>query len=184
MSFIPLLWLPILVSAVVVFALSAASHMFLPWRVSEFRALPGAEPVQGAIRELPPGQYAFPMEDDPRRRGGKEAMARWAAGPAGWLTVVPRGPISMGRNMGQSFLVYLVVSFLAAYLAAFVLGEAPTQLAIVRVISTVGVLTYGVATVFNSIWYDRPWRHYAADLLDAVVQAFAMALVFAWLWPR
>jgi hypothetical protein len=184
MSFIALLWLPILVSAAVVFALSAASHMFLPWRLNEHARLPGHEAVQAAVRDLPAGQYGFPFEEDPRQRGSKIAMERWAAGPSGWLTIVPRRPIAMGRNLALSFLVNLVVSFLAAYLAAFALGDAPERIAITRVVSVVGVLAYGVGTCFNSIWYARPWRAYAADLLDAVVQGFAMALVFAWLWPR
>jgi hypothetical protein len=55
---------------------------------------------------------------------------------------------------------------------------------VVRVVSTVGVLTYGVSPVFSSIWYHRPWRAYASDLFDAVLFAFAMAGTFCWLWPR
>jgi len=90
----------------------------------------------------------------------------------------------MGRNMGQSFLVYLVVSFLSAYLATFALGTRPPTIAVVRFISTVGVLAYAVGTSFHSIWFSRPWKAYAADVLEAVVQGFAMAGVFAWLWPR
>lgn len=184
MTFIALLWLPILLSAVLVFAVSAASHMFLPWRQDEFRHVPGAEALQAAVRDLPPGQYLFPAGPDPKARGSREWMERWAAGPSGWLTLVPRGPISMGRNMGQSLLVYLVVSFLAAYVSELALGAAPTRLAIVRVISVIGILAYGVGTSFTSIWYARPWKAYALDLLDAVVQGFVMAGVFAWLWPR
>jgi hypothetical protein len=184
MSFIALLWLPILLSAVVVFAVSAASHMLLPWRRDEFGHVPGAEAVQAAVRDLAPGQYVFPAGPDPKERGTKLALERWAAGPSGWLTIVPREPLNMGRNMGQSFLVYLVVSFLAAYLAQLALGDAPSRLAIVRVLSVVGILAYGVGTCFTSIWYSRPWKAYALDLLDAVIQGFAMAGVFAWLWPR
>jgi hypothetical protein len=184
MDFITQLWLPIVVSAVVVFFLSAASHMLLPWRLREFRAVPGFEAVQAAVRDLAPGQYLFPAEADPKARGSKEAMARWAAGPSGWLTIVPRQPIGMGRNMGQSLLVYLVVSFLTAYLASFALGAAPPTVSIVRLISTIGILSYSVGTSFSSIWFSRPWKAWAADLLDAIVQGFAMAAVFAWLWPR
>ena len=36
MSFLATLWLPLVVSAVVVFVLSAASHMVLPWRRNEW----------------------------------------------------------------------------------------------------------------------------------------------------
>lgn len=185
MEFIPQLWLPILLSAVLVFAISAASHMLLPWRAGEFRHVPGYESLQAAVKDLPPGQYLFPAGPDRRERGSREAMERWAAGPSGWLTIVPREPIRMGRNMGLSFVAYLAVSFLVAYLASFTLGTAarPPTIAIVRVVSTVGVLAYAVGTVFQSIWYSRPWTAWGADVLDAIVQAFAMAAVFAWLWP-
>lgn len=184
MDFLTLLWLPILLSAVAVFVVSAASHMLLPWRRAEFGHVPGFEAVQAAIQGLPPGQYLFPAGSDPKERGSKEAMGQWAAGPSGWLTIVPRGPMAMGRNMGQSFLVYLVVSFLAAYLATFALGASPPTIAIVRHVSTVGILSYAVGTSFHSIWFSRPWRAYVTDVLEAVVQGFAMAAVFAWLWPR
>jgi hypothetical protein len=184
MSFIALLWLPILLSAVVVFALSAASHMLAPWRKNEVGHIPGQQAVQAAVRDLPPGQYAFPADPDPKQRATRQSMERWAAGPSGWLTMVPRGPMGMGRNMALSFLVNVAVALLAAYVAAFTLGEAPGRLTILRLVSTVGVLSYGVAQIYFSIWYARPWKAYAADLLDAVVQAFAMAAVFACLWPR
>lgn len=184
MNFVALLWLPILVSAVAVFVLSAASHMLLPWRRDEFRGIPGHEAIQAVVKDLPPGQYLFPAGLDPRERGGKEWLARWAAGPSGWLTLVPREPIAMGRNMAQSMLAYLVVSFLTAYLATFALGAAPASFTVFRFVSTLGVLTYATGTSFTSIWYGRPWKAFAADVLDAVVLAFAMAAVFAWLWPR
>jgi len=184
MDFLLLLWLPIVLSAVAVFVLSAASHTLLPWRVGEYGHVPGAAAVQAAVKDLPPGQYVFPAGPDPKARGTPEALAAWASGPSGWLTIVPRQPLHMGRNLGQSFLVYLVVSFLCGYLATFALGAAPPTIAVVRLVSTVGILTYAVGTSFNSIWFSRPWRFWVADLVDAVVQGFAMAAVFAWLWPR
>lgn len=178
------LWLPILLSAVAVFVLSAASHTLLPWRIGEYRHVPTAAAVQAALKDLAPGQYVFPAGPDPKSRGSAEALAAWAAGPSGWLTIVPPEPLHMGRNLGQSFLVYLVVSFLSGYLAAFALGSAPPAVAVVRLVSTVGILAYAVGTSFNSIWFSRPWRFWVADLVDAVVQSFAMAGIFAWLWPR
>lgn len=184
MGFIALLWLPILVSAVTVFVVSAASHMLMPWRRSEFGNVPAFEAVQAAVRSLPPGQYVFPAGPDPKERGTPAWMERWAAGPSGWLTIVPRAPISMGRNMGQSLLVYLAVSFLTAYAAQLALGDAPGRLPILRLVWVIGILAYGVGTCFTSIWYSRPWKAYAADLLDAAVQGLAMAAIFAWLWPR
>ena len=90
----------------------------------------------------------------------------------------------MGRNLGLSFLVFLGVSFVVAYVAAHALGPAPHYRAVFRIVGTVGVLSYAVGPVFNSIWYSRPWRAYTADLLDALIYGLAMAGVFGWLWPR
>jgi len=185
MAFLAQLWLPIVVSAVVVFVLSAATHMALPWRKKEWGRFAGQDALQAAIAGLEPGQYGFPACPDPRQpMMGKEWMERWAKGPSGWLVVAPPGSFNMGKSMAQSFLVYLAVSFLVAYVGSLSLGPSTPTLTIVRLFSTVGVLTHGVSTIFSSIWYHRPWRVYAMDLFDAVVYAFAMAGVFGWLWPR
>jgi len=184
MSFLALLWLPILLSAILVFLLSAASHMFLPWRRNEFRHVPQSDAVQAALRGLPPGQYLFPASADSRERMTAEWMQRWAAGPSGWITLAPQGPINMPRNLGLSFLVNLLVSVLTAYVAALALGPSTPYLEVLRLVSTIGFMSYAVGTSFNSIWYSRPWKDYAADLVDALVYGFAMAGVFGWLWPR
>jgi hypothetical protein len=184
MAFLAQLWLPVVVSAVVVFILSAATHMLLPWRKKEWGRLDGQDRLQAALGGVAPGIYAFPAAPDPRENMGKEWLERWAKGPSGWLTVAPAGPVGMGRNLALSFLTYLGVSFLVAYVASFSLGPATPPLIVVRLFSTVGVLAYGVGPIFNSIWYHRPWRAYAADLLDALLFGFAMAGVFAALWPR
>jgi hypothetical protein len=86
--------------------------------------------------------------------------------------------------MALSFLVFLAVAFMAAYTAAHALGPAPRYLAVFRIVGTVGTLAFGVAPIFSSIWYDRPWRAYLADAVDALLFGLAMAGVFGWLWPR
>ncbi len=50
-------------------------------------------------------------------------------------------------------------------------------------VGTAGFMSLGVSPVFHSIWYDRPWRAYAADVIDALLFGLVMAGVFAWLWP-
>src|SRR5512141_2550143 len=105
MSVVAQLWLPILVSAALVFVLSAASHMVLPWRKGEWGRITDFAALQAALQALPPGQYAFPAAPDPREQMKPEWLERWAKGPSGWLTVAPRRPIRMGRNMALSFLV-------------------------------------------------------------------------------
>lgn len=182
MSFLAQLWLPILVSAVLVFALSSASHMVLPWRKGEWGRISQAEGLQAALRGLEPGQYAFPASPDPKQQMAKEWMERWAKGPSGWLTLAPPGPIDMRRNMALSLLAFAGVAFLAAYLSWHALGPAPRPLAVFRIVGTVGFMSFCVGSIFDSIWYHRPWRAYLSDVIDALLFGLAMAGVFAWLW--
>ncbi len=184
MSFVSQLWLPILVSAVLVFVLSVASHMVLPWRRNEWGRITDFDALQAALRGLEPGLYAFPAAPDPKQQMKKEWMERWAKGPSGWLTLAAPRPINMGRNMGLSFLVFFGVAVFAAYVASHALGPAPHYRAVFRIVGTVGFLSFGVGSIFNSIWYDRPWRAYASDVIDALLFGLAMAGVFGWLWPR
>lgn len=184
MSFVAQLWLPMLLSAVLVFVLSAASHMVLPWRKGEWGRITEFAALQSSIRDLRPGIYAFPAAPDPRQQMTKEWVERWAKGPSGWLTIAPAGPVRMGRNMGLSFVVFLGVAFMAAYVTAHSLGPAPRYLAVFRIAGTVGFLSFAVGPIFHSIWYNRPWRAYLSDVVDALLFSFVMAGVFGWLWPR
>jgi hypothetical protein len=184
MTFLAVLWLPVVLSAVLAFVVSAASHMVLPWRRGEWGRIAAAEPLQAALRGLEPGQYMFPASPEPRDQMKREWLERWAAGPAGWITIASPGPINMGRNMGLSVVAYLAVSSLVAYVAWAALGPAPGGATILRVVTTVAFLAYGVGTVFHSIWYHRPWRVWVSDAVDALVLALITGAVFVRFWPR
>ena len=184
MSFLATLWLPLVVSAVVVFVVSAATHMLVPYRVREWSAAPDQAALQRAFAQSTPGLYVFPAPATPSERGQPEWLAAWAKGPSGWLALVPPGPLSMGRNLGLSLGVNLFVSLMAAYLADLTLGPAPATMPILRLVSSVGVLAYGVGPAYEAIWYWRPWRTVVMGLVDALVYGLVMAAIFAWLWPR
>ena len=54
------LWLPILLSAVIVFIASSIIHMLLPWHRSDYPKVPNEDKVRDAgfdPARLPPGQY-------------------------------------------------------------------------------------------------------------------------------
>ena len=184
MSFVAQLWLPMLISAVLVFALSAASHMVLPWRRNEWGRISESDALQAALRGREPGLYVFPAPADPKQQMSREWMERWAKGPSGWLTLAPPGPIDLKVNLGLSFLVFLGVAFVDAYVAWHALGPGAHYRAVFRIVGTVGVMAFGLGTIFNSIWYHRPWRAYASDVIDALLFGLSMGGVFGWLWPR
>jgi hypothetical protein len=184
MALLALLWLPIVVSALLVFFASAAFHMLVPFRQREWQRLPDEGAVQAALRQAPPGLYGFPLTADPKERGKPEALARWTEGPSGWLSVVPRGPIAMGRNLGLSLLLNLLVSAAVAYVALQALGAGVRYGAVFRLVGTVGFLAYAVGAPYEAIWFWRPWRSSAMTALEALAYGLVMAGTFGWLWPR
>ena len=182
--FVAQLWLPIVLSAVVLFVVSAASHMVLPWRRGEWGRITDFGALQAAVKDLPPGQWAFPASPSPKEQMTPEWRERWARGPAGWLTLAPRAPMNMGRSLALSFLVFLSVALLSAYAGWHALGPHARYRSVFRLVATMGALSFGVGSIFNSIWYHRPWRAYLSDAIDAVLFGVVMAGVFGWLWPR
>jgi hypothetical protein len=188
MAFLAQLWLPIVVSAVLVFVLSAVTHMMVPFRLTEWGQLPTQDAIQGALRGATPGLYVFPTPADPKERGKPEAMQRMAEGPSGWLTLVHPGPMSWGRNLGLSLAMNLFVSFAAAYVATLTLGAVPLQLiphqrVVFRVITTIGFLAYAVGPVYDAVWFWKPWRSLAMTAVDSLLYGLVMGATFSWLWP-
>jgi hypothetical protein len=184
MGFLAQLWMPIVVSAVLVFVVSAITHMLIPARQTEWGHLAKEGALQEALRGARPGLYGFPMPADPGHRGKPAALQRWAEGPSGWLALVHPGPINMGRNLGLSLLMNLFVSMVAAYIAAHALGMAPHYRAVFRIIGTIGFLAYAVGPVYEAIWFWKPWRSLAYTAVDALLYGLVMGGTFGWLWPR
>ena len=97
------LWLPILLSAVLVFVASSLIHMASPWHKSDYPKMPNEDQVMDALRPLaiPPGDYFFPRpssRDDMRSPAFVEKMKR---GPVVVMTVMPSGPMAMGKTFGR-----------------------------------------------------------------------------------
>jgi len=184
MAFLAQLWLPIVVSAVLGFVVSAITHMFIPARQTEWGHLPTQDAIQAAVRGAAPGLYMFPLPKSAKDRGKAESLARWAEGPSGWLTVLAPGPINMGRNMALSLLMNLFVSAFAAYIAVHALGVAPHYRAVFRIVGSIGFLAYAIGPVYEGIWYWKPARSLAYGVVDALLYGLVMAGAFGWLWPR
>lgn len=185
MEFLTQLWMPILVSALLVFILSALAWTVLPHHKKDFSGLPNAEAVQAVMRQNPPapGMYALPWVSDARGLDDPALKAQMQQGPRAYITVVPNGVPSMAPMMAQSFVFYVVVAILVAYVSWNALGAGADYLSVFRFAGTTASMSYILASVPDSIWFGRPWGNLGRQALDGLVFGLATAGVFGWLWP-
>ncbi len=180
------LWLPILLSAVVVFFVSSLIHMASPWHKSDYPRVPNEDAVMGALRPfaIPPGDYMVPRpatREDLRSPAFAEKIKN---GPVMILTVMPNGPVSMGKNLALWFLYAVAVGVFAAYVAGRALPVGAGYLRVFRFAGATAFCAYSVALWQMSIWYRRSWSTTFKATLDGLIYALLTAGVFGWLWPR
>ncbi len=182
---IPQLWLPIVVSAVVVFVASSILHMVLKYHYKDYRKLPDEDGILDTLSgaSLTPGYYSFPNCSDPSEMGKPEVMEKFKRGPVGFLTVVPSGAPKLGKFLGQWFVYVLVVGIFIAYLTGRTHAAGTSYLSIFRYVGTVAFMTYGLAEAVSSIWKGAPWTMTCKMMVDGLVYALLTAGVFGWLWP-
>jgi len=179
------LWLPILLSAVGVFIASSILHMVLKfWHMPDYRGFPNEDEVGAAIRKgnPSPGMYAIPhcrMEDMKKA----ETVERFKQGPVGLMYLRPNGMFNMGKNLSQWILFSLVVSIFTAYIAGATLAAGAAWLQVFRVTATVSFMTYGFTSMPAGIWWGQPWKAVTKDVIDGLVYALVVGVLFAWLWP-
>src|SRR5213593_689846 len=118
MTALAALWLPILVSSVLVFVVSSAIHMASPWHKSDYPKVPNEDKVRDALRPLaiPPGDYMVPRPSSREEMRSPEFVEKVKQGPVMVLTVWPSGPMSMGKNLANWFIYAVVVGCFAAYI--------------------------------------------------------------------
>jgi hypothetical protein len=179
------LWLPIVVSAVIVFIASSILHMALGYHRRDYSGLPNEARLLAAMRSegIAPGSYHFPHANSMKEAGTPEMQARFEEGPVGMMTVVPSGLPNMGKHLGLWLGFTLLVGFFTAYLAGRTLAPGTHYLQVFRVVGTAAFLAYGFGEISNSIWKAQPWGNTARSLLDALIYALLTAGVFGWLWP-
>ena len=179
------LWLPILLSAVIVFIASSVIHTVPLWHESDYPKVPNEDKVMDALRPfaIAPGDYMVPR---PTRAEMKspEFAEKVRRGPNVILTVLPNTPWSMGRNLGLWFVYVLAVSVFAAYVAGRALSSGAEYLQVFRFAGVAAFLGYSVALWQMSIWYRRAWSMTLKATLDGLIYALLTAGTFGWLWPR
>src|SRR5258708_35628203 len=119
MAHIGALWIPILLSAVIVFVASSILHMVLPYHKSDYRKLPDEDKVVDALRAagVTPGPvYHFPHTTHKETKS-PEVVEKVKRGPIGLLTVIPSGAPAMGKYLGQRFAYAVGVGMVVACLS-------------------------------------------------------------------
>lgn len=179
------LWLPILLSAVLVFIVSAILHMMIPIHKGDHRKLPGEERLLEAMRKegISPGEYVFPCAGTMKQMGTPVMVEKYHKGPVGFLTVQPSRPPAMGRSLVLWFLFSIVVGTLVGYAAEIGLDRGAEYMLVFRLTATVAILGYGVAYIHHSIWRGTRWTTTLKYIFDGVVYGLVTAGVFTWLWP-
>jgi hypothetical protein len=180
------LWLPILLSSVIVFVASSILHMLLPWHKSDYPKMPNEDRVRDALRPLalPPGDYMVPHCEGSQEMRSPEFAEKLNQGPVMVLTVMPNGPFSMGRSLVLWFVYCLVVGFFAAYVAGRTLPAGALYLHVFQIVGAATFIGYALALWQMSIWYRRAWSTTVKATIDGLIYALLTAGAFGWLWPR
>ena len=185
MSLLAALWLPIVLSAVIVFFASSIIHMLLPYHRGDYKQLPEEDKVVPAMRSagLTRGLYIFPYCTH-REMKSPAMIEKYNQGPVGMMTVFPRGQPFMPKFLGLWFAYCLIISFFVAYLAAHTIPPGLRYLAVFRVVGTAAFLAYGLGNLSNGIWRGYPWSYVTKEVMDGLIYALLTAGTFGWLWPR
>lgn len=178
------LWLPILLSAVLVFIVSSIIHTLSPWHKNDYPLLPNQDQVQDALRPLniPPGDYFIPRPASRQDMKSPAHLDKLKRGPIVVFTVIKS--FSVAQNL-ISWLVYLlVVGVFAGYVAGRALPVGAPYLSVFRFVGVTAFLAYSMALWQMTIWYARSWKTSAKITVDGLIYALLTAGMFGWLWPR
>src|SRR5262245_43807262 len=180
------LWLPLLISSVIVYVASSIIHMALPWHKSDYPKIPNEDKVMESLRPLaiPPGDYMVPRCANYKDMRTPEFMEKLKQGPVMVVTVMPNGMSSMAKSLTMWFLYILVVSFFAAYIAGRALPHGASYLQVFRFVGATAFMAYALALWQMSIWYRRAWSTTMKSTFDGLIYAGLTAGTFGWLWPK
>ena len=182
---IPSLWIPILLSAVIVFVASSIIHMVLRYHRTDFGKVPKEDEVMEGLRKanIPPGEYVIPCAGGMKEMKSPEYIEKTTKGPVAFMTVIENGPPAMAKSLVLWFVYSIVVSIFAAYITSRALGPGAPYLSVFRFAGCTAFIGYSLALLQNSIWYKRSWVITLKSTFDGLVYGLLTAGTFGWLWP-
>jgi hypothetical protein len=176
---------PILLSSVIVFVVSAVIHMAPLWHKHDFPRMPDEDKLLDAVRPLGigPGDYMVPRPL-PGQMRSPEFIEKIKKGPVMLVTVRPNEVPSMSRSLVLWFLYSVAVGFFAAYVTGRALPPGTDYLRVFQLIGATAFIGYSMALWQMSIWYSRAWSMTIKATVDGLIYALLTAGTFGWLWPR
>jgi hypothetical protein len=178
------LWLPILLSAVIVFFASFIMHMVLPYHRGDYRQLPDEVGVLAALGTagVKRGLYMFPHCTH-KEMNTPAVQEKFKQGPVGHLTIFPSGPVAMPKYLAMWFAYCLIIGFFVAYLTGHTTAPGTHYSQVFRVAGTAAFLAYGLGHLSNGIWKGQPWSMVIKEVVDGLVYGLLTAGTFGGLWP-
>ena len=144
------LWQPIILSAILVFILSAIIHMVLKYHNSDYRPFANEDAVRAAIRAGNPGpaQYVIPYCAEMKDMEKPEVKQKYIDGPIAVINIKPNGAFTMGPTLGQWFVVSSSWSRSScAYVAVHTIPAGTPYLEVFRVVGAVAFLAYAFGQI-------------------------------------
>jgi hypothetical protein len=159
--------------------------MALPHHKQDFVALHDEDGFMDYIRRsgIKPGNYVFPDFRGREAMKSEKIQKALNDGPVGHLSVW-RTPLTMGGKMIVTFIVYLVVSILIAYLTRVALPGPAEFARVFRIAATAGILAYSFSFIPNAVWFGAYRRTIIASFIDGIVFGLIAGAIFAWRWPH
>jgi hypothetical protein len=179
------LWLPILLSAIIVFIASSIMHTVLPYHRGDYRKLPDEDAVLASLRSvgLTRGLYNFPHCTHKEMKE-PAVQEKFKQGPVGFLTIFPSGTVNMPKFLIQWFIFCLLIVFFVAYLAAHTVSAGAPFRHVLRVVGTAAFLGFGLGSFSNAIWKGQTWSMTLKEVFDGLIYGLLTAATFGWLWPH
>src|SRR5437762_5003838 len=180
------LWLPILLSAVIVFVASSILHMVLPFHKSDYRKLPDEDKVTDTLRRVgvTPGRvYVIPY-CTMKEMKSPEVQEKFKRGPIGLITIRPSGAPAMGKFLVQWFFYCVVVGIFTACVTASTQMAGTAYIRIFQLAGIVAFAGYSLALIQNAIWKGETWGVTFKHVIDGLIYALLTAGTFGWLWPK
>lgn len=174
------LLLPVLLSAVALFFASFLSWMVIQLHKNDWKIMEQEDTFLKTMRELnvPVGSYMFPGCNSADEMKSEEYQEKWNKGPCGVMTVYPK--VNMGKNLGLTFVFFLVISFSLAYLATLAIPPGAEFMVVFRFMATAGLLTFLSATVQHAIWFHN---RIVGHIIESIAYAVIVGAIFGLMWP-